>query len=207
MKSIVLKSHEVIHLRDTGSVIAWRVVKPSWIAAAQATGESNGPETDGKYWVEICPHGRTGEERWVKETWMEGHAYDDDGHGKAYHKACWGNVPEDLKWRSPVHMPRWASRFTVTLDVGLKRIQEVTGDEAVSSGLEKVEVGTRFETWKNYEFKTAHPKHGSVITDIEHRISGFSSPVRSLQSLANHSNPGSWDRNDYFWKITCTLTK
>lgn len=201
MKPIILKSHEVIHLRDTGSVIAWRVVKPQ---PEFCGGE--GEERDHSKWGDHCmdrsptfvpvkdwpcPYGRTGEERWVKETFrfdgidhLIGIAKQD--RSEVVHKAdlIGDRMIDDCPWTPSTHMPQWASRFTVTLNVGLKRIQEVTEEEAMDSGVEPTK-----------------PLYGDC--------GGFKhfGHIDGLVNAMKRSNPGSWDRNDYFWSIKCTLTK
>lgn len=79
------------------------------------------------------PYGQTGDRLWVRETWAPNTG--DVLTGKAYYKVD-GKVIAP-RWHPSTHMPNWASRFTVTLDVGIQ----------------------------------------------------------------------TWDRNGYFWKITCTLKK
>ena len=234
MKPIILRQHEVIHLRDTGSVIVWRVVKPQppegglRLFGGKDTGDDRPvwhPEDpmecscddSGPFWK--CPYGRTGEDRWVKETFVDGYPsdcgelqmFDEDGNELPKH--VWyrsddklvsnlgapmeewlddmGAPLENIPWRSSTHMPRWASRFTVTLDVGLKRIQEVTEEEAKMSGCECVVCGRAMDGKSEDDCHCFHAKAGR----------------NDLRNQLEPRNPGSWDRNDYFWKITCTLKK
>lgn len=198
MKPIILRQHEVIHLRDTGSVIAWRVVKPKkpisigdkWWKASDVIDESG-----------RCPYGRTGEERWVRETFrfdgidhLIGIAKQD--RSEVVHKAdlIGDRMIDDCPWTPSTHMPHWASRFTVTLDVGLKRIQEVTEEEAVASGIEPAVLpSSGLKGWRCYTYNGAY---------------GPRFPVESFRSLSESINgEGSWGRNDYFWSIKCTLAK
>lgn len=245
MKSIILKSHEIIHLRDTGSVIAWRVVKPQPGTRHDGTPIHFGDE--GTFLT--CPYGRTGEDRWVKETFVYGYPsdcgelqmFDEDGNELPKH--VWyrsddklvsnlgapmeewlddmGAPLENIPWRSSIHMPRWASRFTVTLDVGVKRIQGVTEEEAIASGIEPLfteeeikdspELADCRGQWSNYLWHGHHGKYGMGNAKSDrwpHQFSSYSSAVGSYSSLHESIHgQGSWDRNDYFWKITCTLKK
>ena len=209
MKPIILKSHEVIHLRDTGSVIAWRVVKPQ---PEFCGGE--GEERDHSKWGDHCmdrsptfvpvkdwpcPYGRTGEQRFVKEVFrifdsgVECGCHDQCScaryNGKPVYRADCDD--SEAKWRSSIHMKEAQSRFTVTLDVGLKRIQEVTEEEAEMSGCECVVCGRVMDGRSEDDCHCFHAKAGR--SDIWITIES--------------TNPGSWDRNDYFWSIKCTLTK
>lgn len=41
------------------------------------------------------------------------------------------------KWRSPIHMPRWASRITVEItDVRVQRVQEIGANDAIEEGID-----------------------------------------------------------------------
>ena len=186
MKPVILKQHEVIHLRDNGSVIAWRAVKLQIGKGYLYSGCANareylGPKAFGKWgayfgWKFIpCPYGRTREERWVRETsygeyvtgrgWQMAYLADGDEYNNSWDRG--------FSWRSPILMKEAQSRFTVTLDVGVKRIQEVTEEEAKMS--------------------------------TNSRPSG--THLSGLWEILEQQPKGSWDRNDYFWKITCAIKK
>ncbi len=62
---------------------------------------------------------------------------------------------ESKGWRSPIHMPRWASRLTlVVTDVRVQRLQMISDADAVAEGVERCGLGT----WKRYHPKdAAHP--------------------------------------------------
>lgn len=73
---------------------------------------------------------------WVRETWAEADgryslvpiAYRADGD--APHLGVW-------KWRSPLFMPRWASRILLDVtDVRVERLQDLSGEDARSEGIE-----------------------------------------------------------------------
>lgn len=90
-----------------------------------------------------------GDRLWVRETWqVRGLAFGrpisetriaapsawhyratDDGAWKAY----WG------KWRPGIHMPRWASRLTLTVsDVRVQRLLEISEEDAIAEGVDAV---------------------------------------------------------------------
>ena len=186
MKPITLKQHEVIHLRDTGAVIAWRVVKPQPVPFRSIPGDPHNQ----KPWMQIggvqqdqwiCHYGRTGEERWVKES---GYWIQENGKPYVTYRADGERKPPGCSWMPSCTMPRWASRFTVTLDVGVKRRHEVTEEEAKMSGAS----GDCPVGYIPYHQKGPCRYHLSQIMD-------------------SIGCDRAWSRNDYFWKITCTLKK
>lgn len=200
MKPIILKSHEVIHLRDTGSVIAWRVAKPKPLSGPNGEmvplGEGSYGLLDGVLSGEWkCPYGRTGEERWVRETFFhepadycwEASVSIPSRPEVTVYRADYTGDSRHCGWKSSSIMPRELSRFTVTLDVGLKRIQEVTEEEAVESGV----------FWFREYCQRGCQDFDESMTDLQ-----------LFKVLTEWKNKGlNLDRNDYFWKITCTLKK
>ena len=79
-------------------------------------------------------HYATGDLLWGREVWTldgcaDGCAYRADGEPPA-HLA-------HVRWRSPVTMPKWASRWTLTVgEVRVCRVQDVTSDEAAGYGFD-----------------------------------------------------------------------
>ena len=73
----------------------------------------------------------TGDRLWVCEAFSFGtRPYPD-----MLYRADGGNY--DLKWSSPIHMPRWASRLTLTVtDVRVQRLQEISQEDAEAEGVQ-----------------------------------------------------------------------
>lgn len=75
-----------------------------------------------------CPHGQPGDRLWVKEAWAmntppSGAIYKADGEVR------------DQKWKSPLFMPRWASRITLELvNVRVERVQDISRKDAKAEG-------------------------------------------------------------------------
>ena len=134
------------------------------------------------------PLGSVGDRLWVKETWAPGERAMNEPRGAVYRATDpdWETTP-DWKWTPSIHMPRWASRLDLEIKaVRVERLQTIDKAGSISEGIERIKVGPH-EAWKNYQFKTAHPKRGEVITDKEHRVIGLESPCASFASLVERS--------------------
>lgn len=58
----------------------------------------------------------------------------DNPHGHVTYHADHGD-DRALKWRPGIHMPRWASRLTLTVtDVRIERLQEISEEDAIAEG-------------------------------------------------------------------------
>lgn len=101
-----------------------------------------------EYWT-LSPWQRVkpGDRLWCREAW----AHDgpdlatvkatcfDIMNGSAicepYYRAT-ETAPNTLKWRSPIHMPRWASRLTLIVTATkIERVQEITNEDARAEGV------------------------------------------------------------------------
>lgn len=93
-----------------------------------------------------CPYGKVGDRLWCKE----GHALRSDVDpmtdlGKARHYLIYrsdhdGELSSEWHhyggWRSPLFMPRWASRITLEItEVRVQRVQEISEDDARAEGV------------------------------------------------------------------------
>lgn len=88
---------------------------------------------------------RPGDQLWVRETWAVDAPLDqvrrenedaippEMGHGP-YYRAT-EVAPETLKWRSPIHMPRHASRITLEVAAArVERLQVISADDCRAEG-------------------------------------------------------------------------
>lgn len=107
-----------------------------------------------------CPHGTVKDRLWVRETWGAADQYYQDheldeprtvAYAADRSAICFGDptrpkpVPswdiaqwnwDCMKWRSPVHMPRWMSRITLEItDVRVERLQSISGYDARAEGV------------------------------------------------------------------------
>ena len=104
-----------------------------------------------------CPYGVIGDRLWVRETFYCDHmlfgtvrsrrtdAPIDEMKRMLYYRAdvpsgkfedadYWGEPGSH--WKSPIAMPRWASRITLEItDVRVQRLQDITEDDAKAEGM------------------------------------------------------------------------
>lgn len=113
--------------------------------------EGPGPDTFGAFtedgeWAVRCPYGQPGDRLWVREAWHACPHCCDHEDGCFYgprlgrYRADWGDqlarkCEAHSRWRSPLHMPRWASRLTLEItEVRVQRVQEITRGDAMEEG-------------------------------------------------------------------------
>ena len=139
----------------------------------------------------------TGDRLWVREAWSGD--YDmraikpQDRFGPARQPIWyWADTKRDCgQWerpRSPIHMPRWASRITLTVtDVRVQRVQDISNENAIAEGIEP---------------------HGHAFTGYGKQADVWMAPYDSFASLWNSIHgPGAWDANPWVAAITFTVRK
>ena len=89
-----------------------------------------------------CPYGPVGDRLWVKETFQtlgskKNTVYRATGGAELTWNINGTTHRETLKkWRSPLFMPRWASRITLEITgLRVERLQDITEEDAVIEGL------------------------------------------------------------------------
>lgn len=65
---------------------------------------------------------------WVRETWQQA------GNGQVFYRAS-QDESLHVHWKSPMHMPRWASRITLEITgVRVERVQDITAQDIIAEG-------------------------------------------------------------------------
>jgi hypothetical protein len=101
-----------------------------------------------------CPYGKPGDRLWVREAWAIADIYDKDSGNQGqmpfelggttqgisiWYKAGGGKhfkASNPGRWRSPLFMPRAASRITLEItDVRVERLQAITEADAIAEGM------------------------------------------------------------------------
>lgn len=92
----------------------------------------------------------------------------------------------DHSWRSPIHMPKWASRLTLRVtDVRVERLQEISEADAKAEGVELAE----YET----ELPADPPGQAGIVRSFVH-------PFRDRwQQTTGKRAP--WDSNPWVWVV------
>lgn len=102
---------------------------------------------DGTKSIQSLPYA-PGDRLWVRERWSGAWQWRDMKPSDRARTSCpsalqawyWADgSPEYGDWEKPrpsIHMPRWASRLTLTVtDVRVQRVQEITGRDVVAEGI------------------------------------------------------------------------
>jgi len=112
----------------------------------------------------------------------------------------------DRKWRSPLFMPRWASRLTLTVkDVRVQRLQDISKEDAKAEGLKCLSKDGG-QVWKwgipDSDGEPGNDDHGWHW----HRWS--TSHIEAYRTLWESINgPGSWAANPWIWAYTFERVK
>lgn len=103
-----------------------------------------------------CPYGQPGDRLWVRETWRlwGGSSFADNGEPldpdiligslasmredflRSRPLEYYADTGDEGPWRSPIHMPRWASRILLEITaVRVERLQEISEEDAEAEGV------------------------------------------------------------------------
>lgn len=135
-----------------------------------------------------CPYGQIGDVLWVRESFVkEGNSY--------LHRASHTLFEEFIKWKPSIHMPKDGARiFLEITDIKAERLQDISNDDAINEGVEKViSIGTEGCMYKDY------------VNDIP---GVYYIAKVSFHSLWNKINGiKSWDANPWVWVIKLKKTQ
>lgn len=75
-----------------------------------------------------CPYGQVFDRLWVRESWQK-YSGTDYIHYRANGEQAM------MVWRSPIFMPRWASRITLEIaDIRVEQVQDISNEDAIAEG-------------------------------------------------------------------------
>jgi hypothetical protein len=146
----------------------------------------------------LCPFGQPGDKLALKETWSLSH--DPYTGYYLFYKAdnscvgekIWAKDMSDgfekwssgswVKYHSPATMPQWAVRNIGVIDnVMVKRVQDITEDEAKATGIP-------IDTEGFYYFEEKHPKN-----------TYYNASAKSIHAQMFMSSYGNYDSNVWVW--------
>jgi hypothetical protein len=108
--------------------------------------------------LNICPYGQPGDRLWVKETWCPLERCDWVGNKKEQninYRAMATSYSESMRkemgyiWRSPIFIPRWASRISLEIvNVRPERLTDITVESAKAEGITPAGVEGDGRRWR-----------------------------------------------------------
>lgn len=92
------------------------------------------------------------------------------------------------RWRPSIHMPRSASRITLTVtEVRVERLQEISNEDAIAEGIKP---------------------HGHAFTGYGNQSDVWMAPYDSFRSLWNSLHgPDAWDANPWVVAVSFTVDR
>lgn len=170
-----------------------------------------------QYLVGKCPYGNPSDNFWVQETWrVASRRFDPSQVRIEYRATCdlvstdsqdytqywsnWIDVDDQYamqfrltndrktgKWRSPMHMFKWASRITLEItDVSVEQLQEIEYADILEEGIEEPDWLSNIDSWFLEE---------DVMEEIF---------VEYWDNL-NTKRGFVWDTNPYVWVVKFVL--
>lgn len=130
---------DIMHYPDGG--IAWgvRFTKPIHGSLGSYSG-GNFTEREALSIIasQFCPFGVPGDRLWVRETWQVNGCLNCGHHHYRATEPDYVSIMSD-GWRSPVTLPRWASRITLEVTaVRVERTLDITEAGAKAEGFESI---------------------------------------------------------------------
>ena len=141
-------------------------------------------------------YGVPGDRLWVREvwSWRSGNILDDKAHEKYAIYAA--DHPNDCgKYKSPMFMPRWASRITLELTaVRVERVQEISEADAKAEGI----------AW-NFDLDPFAGEHVACrYQSAVHQRRGWDTARAAYEELWNTLNAKRgfpWSSNPWCWVL------
>lgn len=93
---------------------------------------------------------------------------------------------EAPKWTPSIHMPRWASRISLTVeDTRVERLQDITEEDAKAEGVEPFPKDPEGDCW-------ADGTHRTAFEYLWGKLNGFDGEPKAR---------GTWKSNPWVWRV------
>ncbi len=172
-----------------------------------------GPMQKPSPWQRVQP----GDRLWVRENWRAAARCDDErplSIGAVEYDASERQFPEMPagKLRPSIHMPRWASRLTLTVTaVKVERLQNISEADAIAEGVEPPETERECHDWSICQKCGGTGTHGALgehMGVIEVDCSECDTACRRFRNLWNGLHgPEAWDANPEVVAISFTVER
>lgn len=147
-----------------------------------------------------CPYGEVGDRIWIREIWT--HDGDGAADARAQHEDVMSLSPifyragmsdleaETMHWRSPILMPRWASRITLEItEIRVQRVQDISEEDAIAEGVEPA--------------VTARDGFSALWDSVNGRRSvRVPKPWPNVGRMTEIDTSASWESNPWIWALT-----
>jgi len=138
------------------------------------------------YYKPMAPPYSVGDRLWVREAWAPNPDFAFAPPCALCYRADPGHEHDDLKWKPSIHMPRWASRLTLTVTyVRVQRMQDITSADAIAEGCRP------YANSQTIDCDTPDPRND----------------FRDLWNSLNAKRGFGWDANPWVAALTFTVHK
>lgn len=149
-------------------------------------------------WQAILPYA-PGDRLWVRENWKPHSSWAgwkprDIPQTKVFYVADDSYAPSNTPWVPSIHMPRWASRLTLTVtDTRVQRLQDISEDDAIAEGITTYGQSDR-DGMRHFGYSDATavwPTATKAFSILWETING----------------PGAWEANPWVVALTFTVDR
>lgn len=113
--------------------------------------------------------------------------------------------PDHGKLRSPIHMPRWASRLTLTVtDVRVQRLQDISEADAVAEGVTRCEWAEAMADDGRREFQLPEFKAGEYPGLTNAHPTAWGAYMELWNTI---HGPDAWDLNPWIVALTFDVVR